>query len=158
MKNNYMNTREVYHKIALFFYLASLNEKLATEQSIRAAQLIKRRKRLEKKHFDEETAIIEVCQSLLTESQVALKHKQLNLMNATTMAWPDHLDLTPWREFQKRGSFQDRIAVLWVKVIGMPISKVARALMQTEGTIRYRLGKGLAQLGQLNRPNWGGTE
>lgn len=141
--------------MALYFYLASLNEKQSIENSIKASKIYQKRKKTEKNNFDAEIALIQICNSLLNEVSYSEKQRQLVIMNASTMSWPDHLDLTPWREFQKRSSLQERLTVLWVNVLEMSVEKIAKALNLSEGTVRYRLGKGLALLGQLNRPNWG---
>lgn len=144
-----------FNKMVLYFYLASLNEKQSVENAMKASVLFQKRQKDEKNKFDEEVALIQICNLLFNESSQSINQKQLTILNASIFSWPDHLDLTPWREFQKRSSAQERLAVLWVHVLEISIEKLATSLNLSEGTIRYRLGKGLALLGQLNRPNWG---
>lgn len=150
-----MTTSEAYHKMVLYFYLATLNEKQSTENAIKASKLFQIRQKEEKNKFDAEIAVVQICTSIFGETFTENKEKQFAIMNASVLSWPDHLDLTPWREFQKRSSVQERLTVLWVNVLEIEVTKLATALNLTEGTIRYRLGKGLSLLGQLNRPNWG---
>lgn len=62
---------------------------------------------------------------------------------------PKDLSLSDWREFRRRASEEEFLAVLWAKVLRVPESRVAAGLEVTEGTVRYRLNRGLRLLGSL---------
>jgi hypothetical protein len=149
-----MTQEEAFNNIVLYFYLVSLNDRKSLELSIKASQLYQIRHDDEGVKFDADLAIVEICTELLSKFQTHAGTK-LTVVNPTFLTWPDHLDFIPWREFYKRSSVQERIAVVWVDVLGVSITKLAQGLETSEGTIRYRLNKGLSLLGQLNRPNWG---
>lgn len=149
-----MTQEEAYNKIVLYFYLVTLNDRKTLELSIKASQLYQIRQDDEGTKFDADLALVEICTELFHELP-KLPQNQLAVINPTFLIWPEHLDFIPWREFHKRSSTQERIAVVWINVLGVSISKLANVLATSEGTIRYRLNKGLSLLGQLNRPNWG---
>jgi hypothetical protein len=149
-----MTQEEAFNKIVLYFYLVSLNDRKSLELSIKASQLYQIRHDDDGAKFDPDLAILEICTDLMYDSPSQVNN-QLAMINPTFLTWPENLDLIPWREFHKRSSAQERIAVVWINVLGISISKLAETLSTSEGTIRYRLSKGLSLLGQLNRPNWG---
>ncbi len=145
-----------FQKMLLFFYLSSLEEKISVDFTARAVNLYKKKKLTSSAgSSNDELFLIEVCNQLFTENFQNFALKQITIVNSSIISWPDHLDLTPWCEFQKRSAVNERLAVLWVNVLNVSIESLAHALNLSQGTIRYRLGKGLSLLGQLNRPNWG---
>ncbi len=60
---------------------------------------------------------------------------------------PPVLDWASWYEFVRKANKNEISAVLWVKVLGFPEELVAKSLNVSEGTIRYRLNRGLLKLG-----------
>ena len=57
-----------------------------------------------------------------------------------------------WKDFKKKCSENELVAVVVVHILGLSESALARCMKVKEGTIRYRVAHGLALLGQLNRP------
>lgn len=149
-----MNQEEAYNKIVLFIYLVTLNDRKTLEFSIKAAQLYQIQMDDEGGKFDAELAIIEIC-SDLASGLVPQFINQHTISNPNFLNWPEHFDFAAWREFHKKSGIAERMAVVAHIVLGISVEKVALALATSEGTIRYRLNKGLSLLGQLNRPNWG---
>lgn len=147
-----MTQEEAFNKIVLYFYLVTLNDRKTLEHSIKASQRYQIRQKDEGSKFDSELAIIEICTDLLGELPQQANN-QLAVISPNFLTWPEHLDFIPWRDFHKKCSPPESIAIVWINVLGVSIAKLAKALLISEGTIRYRLNKGLSLLGQLNRPN-----
>jgi hypothetical protein len=152
--NTQMTLEEAFNKIVLYFYLVTLNEKKTLELSIKASKSFQIRVRNKNTSFDADIAIVEICTHLLMELP-RQSQNQLAIISPSFLNWPDHLDFIPWREFHKKSSSTECIAVIWVNILGISIHKLAQVLTTTEGTIRYRLNKGCSLLGQINRSSWG---
>ncbi|MEY4617490.1 MAG: hypothetical protein RJB66_2450 [Pseudomonadota bacterium] len=155
-------TDEIIRKSALFFLLLTLDEEFSKEATRQA--LIELSNRLKEQagasaleDSDLELAI-RCCieQWKLTRSQVYSNQSQLISIKA--LQWPEHIDLNPWKEFQKKCSENELLAVICVHILGLSEGALARCLRVSEGTIRYRVGSALALLGQLNRPSIGNIQ
>jgi hypothetical protein len=149
-------TDELISKSALFFFLLTLDDKLATEATTKTIENV--RSRLHRRagasvseNPDLET-LVRCCLEYWQIARYRFRKEQIQLVNSRALRWPDHIDLNPWKEFQKRAPEAELIAVTWVHVLGIPEALLARCLNVSEGTIRYRVGNALALLGQLNRP------
>jgi DNA-binding NarL/FixJ family response regulator len=148
-----VNQEEAYSKIVLFIYLVTLNDRKTIELAVKAAQLFQIQHEDEKSEFDPELTVLEICNDLIQ----GLSSQALNqpaISNPNFLIWPEHFNFISWREFHKKSGLTERMAIVAHIVLGISINKVAFALSTSEGTIRYRLNKGLSLLGQLNRPNW----
>ena len=73
-------------------------------------------------------------------------HKQGTLQRAFKNT--AKIEWAGWQEFACKSSKQEVAAVLWVKVLGFPEDLVAESLEISEGTLRYRLNRGLLKLGE----------
>lgn len=148
-------TDELISKSALFFYLLALDDKIATSAVQKVLELFQAQQRLQSKALDHNDleVIIKLCLNHWQKIKPHLKKDRLHLISTKNIKWPEHLDLNPWKEFQKLAPENELIAVIWVHILGVPESLLARCLNTTEGTIRYRVGNGLSLLGQLNRPS-----
>jgi hypothetical protein len=150
-------TDELINKSALFFYLLTLDDKLATEATRKALELMQVRgnKKIVPSQESEVELMLKCCLEEWFKLRPRLHKDQTQVTTTTALRWPEHLDLNPWKEFQKRAPEPELIAVACVHVLGFSEATLARCLNLTDGTIRYRIGKGLALLGQLNRPGAG---
>lgn len=61
--------------------------------------------------------------------------------------FPVGFDLSLWISFQSAGDPKEVEAVLLSKVLGFTDDEIAQGLQVTPGTVRYRVGRGLRQLG-----------
>lgn len=150
-------TDEIISKCTLFFFLLTLDDKIATETTIKSIQELKRvqLQRVGASAFENSDLepLIKICMKEWFHIRQRYKKEQIQIINTKALNWPEHIDLNPWKEFQKQAPENDLIAVTWVHVLGVSELTLARCLNLSEGTIRYRVGNGLSLLGQLNRPN-----
>ncbi len=65
------------------------------------------------------------------------------------------ISLSPWRDFIKKNKDSDlqRLILVWTLVLKIPESSVIEALKITQGTLRFRLGRGLIGLGESVKSN-----
>jgi len=141
---------ELINTCALFFFLVTLDEKIATKSSVRVISLFKQNYASDPSPLER---LIKLCLQEWSLIRTQFRKEQLQIIKTKSLRWPEHLDLNPWKEFQKHAPDKELVAVTWVHVLGISESIIAKCLNQSEGTIRYRVGNGLALLGQLNRPN-----
>lgn len=150
-------TDEIYSKSALFFFLLTLDDKIAIEESTKTIEQIKYQIEQNSKNSALENYNILIMISCCLNQWKILRTKfhkdHIQIITSKALTWPEHLDLNPWKEFQKRAPENELIAVTWVHLLGISESILAKCLNVSVGTIRYRVGKGLSLLGQLNRPN-----
>lgn len=68
-------------------------------------------------------------------------------------AWilPDHMDIGPWAKFQKEAASEQLLAVILSKVLKFSDQEIAEGLNISLGTARYRIGKGIRQLGLVTK-------
>jgi DNA-directed RNA polymerase specialized sigma24 family protein len=70
-------------------------------------------------------------------------------MGIPNMAWdlPDRTDLGSWMKFQKSASDEELIVITFVKILGFSEKDISTALNVSAGTVRYRVGKAVRQIG-----------
>lgn len=150
-------TDDLISKCALFFFLLTLDDQKAIDITIKTLKLFKRQQRqvagASAFNSTDLELLIKLCLIEWQEIRTRLKRDQIQIIGSKALKWPEHIDLNPWKEFQKHAPENELIAVIWVHVLGIPEASLARSLNLSEGTVRYRVGKGLSLLGQLNRPN-----
>ena len=64
---------------------------------------------------------------------------------------PREIDINAWGRYQKDASDDDVMALLFSHVLGFSDTDLAEGFQTSVGTIRYRLGKGVRQLGLVVR-------
>ena len=144
--------------IALFFYYSLLDDQVAVRATERALKKLSAQA-LGAEVKDAKSPRVGVERSLLVNVCTKLWHKYEGFTvrggsgatPATHWRLPETLDLAPWRQFQREGLREDMLAVVWVKILGCAESDVAKGLGLSPGTIRYRVARGVRQLGQTNR-------
>ena len=129
--------------VALFFYLNLLDSKLAFGASQRALMNWRELSRNGKPSYSE---LISMVHQVLPK---AGRFRLENLPQETSWKMSDQVDLAPWIEFQKRSEQKEFWAVLWSQVVGVPEAEIAEAFEVSEGTIRYRINRGLRTLGAV---------
>lgn len=83
-----------------------------------------------------------------------IKAKDLGLA-AEGWIIPQGLKMEPWREFVKDQDPQLYLAIAWSQLLGFTDKDISEGLGVTEGSVRYRVGKGLKLLGQTVPPAGG---
>lgn len=150
-------TDELITKSALFFYLLTLDDKITTEATAKTLETLRTQgqQKAGASFIDDSNleSIIKCCLWQWQKIRTHFRKEQIQIISTNALRWPDHIDLNPWKEFQKRAPESELIAVTWVHILGVSETLLARCMNVSEGTIRYRVGNGLSLLGQLNRPN-----
>lgn len=155
---------ELINTCALFFFLITLDDKIATEATIKTIRTFKQQhsksssstsspNELAASHTQEIEKLVKLCLQEWEYIRTHFRKERIQIINTKSLHWPEHIDLNPWKEFQKQAPEKELIAVTWVHILGVSEALLAHCLNQSEGTIRYRVGNGLVLLGQLNRPN-----
>jgi DNA-directed RNA polymerase specialized sigma24 family protein len=150
-------TDEVISKSALFFFLLTLDDKLAQQATQKSLEEFSLRSKapFSGASFEENPELEIALQCCLRQWQLVrsqFRKEQSQILMSSWLRWPEHVDLNPWKEFQKKCPENEFLAVTCVHVLGYSEATLARCLGVSEGTVRYRVGIGLTLLGQLNRP------
>jgi hypothetical protein len=72
-----------------------------------------------------------------------------SLVQKTKYILPPGVSLGAWRQFHKEAADDELMSVVWSQIVGFEDSVISQGLGVSEGTVRYRVGRGLRQLGQL---------
>ena len=132
-------------KLALFFYFMFLDEVKAQNATIRAIRKIRR---LADSDGVKPGTVVEVAHSEATRSFRGARATGLAVSSGHILL-PKNSDWGPWFEFRKLSDFKEFEAVLLHQVLGFSAEEIAEGLTVPVGTIRYRVGHGLRQLGRI---------
>lgn len=136
--------------VALFFFFSLIDEDQAERATHMALERCRSRlKNVEKRSQDPQTVIIHQCFLIWQKFQEHHgSHKSMHGQK-TKFITPSNISFGAWRQFHKEASSEELIAVIWSRVLGVDDAHVAQGLGVTAGTVRYRVGRGLRQLGHL---------
>ena len=133
----------------IFFYLALLDEAKAKE-AIQAVVKSLRKKRIQ------DSSAPENLERLISTLNSAFEDHKVTARPMGTVFSSGHVTLPPglnwgrWLEFHRLAEQNDLLAVVYNKVLGISEDAVARGLGVSEGTVRFRVAKGLRLLGGIN--------
>ncbi|MES2963905.1 MAG: hypothetical protein V4760_08440 [Bdellovibrionota bacterium] len=65
----------------------------------------------------------------------------------TRWSFPDGVDVEAWTKFHKDSSDGEIVSLVLAKILKFPEEAIAEGLGVSLGTLKYRLGKGMRQLG-----------
>lgn len=156
--------------IALFYFFSFLDEHLVMELAAQAFELFqeqilclqKEKNKLKKKQSPTESSQL-VSQSELNSTLVSStyriwmlqKKKKITSIHEFThlnIKWkmPNRSSLEPWREFLKFSNGDDQVLFLiWTNILKIPICDISNGLSITEGTVRFKLSRGLHNLSEF---------
>lgn len=150
-----MNEAQI-RSVALFFFYTFLDKDLALRATVEALRLIE--KRIKGRGISDSRNPILVYSTFKIWKKYS-KKKNLKLQNSefTAEGWivPGDLKMETWRQFVKEAESSLSLAVIWSKLLGFADKDIAEGLGQTEGSVRYRVGKGLKHLGYIASPSGG---
>ena len=145
-----MITDEQVRCIALFFLFALLDEKTALAAAETAAAQVKSLPQPVGPLVDESArrvSLIQILKKVFEANRKVLARNRPLAMSATVWTLPEGIDLRGWMKFQKDSSDGEVMAVVLSKLLGFTDYEIADGLNITVGTARYRIGKGMRQLG-----------
>lgn len=70
---------------------------------------------------------------------------------------PEKIDVGMWREYQKVATRDEMLALIWSKLLHISDAEIAEGLQISLGTARFRVGKSLRALGQMQLLDGGGA-
>ncbi len=136
--------------IGLFFLLGLMDERVSLAAAGRAIAKIKA---TEKSPSDlvEPADLIRVCRESWKVHRRLIPRNQP--VEAPTSAWvvPAEIDIAIWARYQKDAPDEDIMTILFSLILGFSDVDLADGFQTSTGTIRYRLGKGIRQLGLVVR-------
>lgn len=142
--------RDVIGRAGLFFYLAFLDETRAKEATREIVKTLRRRG-LHKPNASE--SLEELVQLI---HDYSIRH--INSARPTGISFtsgdlvvPSGLNWSRWLEFRRQSERNDFYAVLFTRVLGISEALVAKALKVSEGTMRFRVARGLKLLGGVSQ-------
>ncbi|NQZ00037.1 MAG: hypothetical protein HRT45_05130 [Bdellovibrionales bacterium] len=150
------------HQVALFFYFALQDEKLATQATVKALQKI--RKRFESAEqgdtpkpastdLNQEAVLVAVTQKIWNNFRSSIRSTQSAVTIEGGWLVPEGVHLGPWREFRKESAEDEFLILLWSKVLKFSDQGIANGLNVSTGTVRYRVGSALRVLGRMVKAN-----
>lgn len=142
--------RNQVHEIGLFFLLGFMDEKVALAAASRCIAKMKAAQESSSGSFPT-VELIRICQEAWKTFRKQIPRNQP--LSTPTDSWvlPSDLDISIWTRYQKDAADEDVMALLFSLVLGVSDHDLAEGLQTSVGTIRYRLGKGVRQLGLVVR-------
>lgn len=139
--------------VALFFFFAFLDERVALRATFRALDELGKSKisddQTEKNGSSRSAHLIAIMHKNWKHHQKTKAH--LVTENIVASGWdvPAHLDLGPWKQFLKQAVPNDVLVVIWSQILNFQTPEIAAGLGISPGTVQYRLSNGLKLLGTM---------
>ncbi len=142
--------------VALFFFYTFLDKSLALKASIEALSLYSKRLKKRESHGPTEPLLVYATYKVWKKysKKRNIKTKDFELA-AEGWIIPEGIKLEPWREFVKDIDPQLYLAVIWSQLLQFSDKDISEGLGVTEGSVRYRVGRGLKVLGDIVPPGGG---
>lgn len=136
--------------IALFFFFTMLDEKRALHAAAQALELCERRLQANP-GLNSNILIVSSTQKIWERhgKKVVRGRPQFSLESGWRL--PETLNLAPWKEFQKKTPDDELLALVWSKILNFSDQEISQGLGLTEGTLRFRVGRGLRKMGTYCR-------
>lgn len=141
-------TSEHIRTIALFFFFCFLDERRAIEATTQAVQKFDEKLK-SNSGVDTETLVVSVTHKIWSKYHGKVSRGRPSFSTDSGWLVPEALDLGAWKEFQKTAQEDEFLSVIWLYILKIPESKISDALGVSQGTLRFRVGKGLRKLGAL---------
>lgn len=144
-----MITDEQVRWIALFFLFTLMDERIAIHAAHKTVAHIKSTAENRGKTISR----VVLLKAMRKQYQIHLKQLPKRVGNkpfvVPDMAWslPDHVDVAPWTKFQKDANETEVAAVTLSQILSFTDHEIADGWSISLGTARYRVGKGVRQLG-----------
>ncbi len=136
--------------VALFFYLTLLDEELAEKACELTIQ--KCRSRLKKNTLSESEStsiVIHLISSIFEKMKSDHILNKASLNSKSNYILTNGISLGAWRQFHKESTSEELVAVVLSQILEFDEATIAGGLGLTIGSVRYRVGRGLRQLGHL---------
>lgn len=142
-----METTDI-QKIALFFFYSILDEKRTIESASQAYSFYSSLSKKEP-HLPKNILLIKSVSKVWENIKTKVYRGRPQFSYDAGWTFFKNTDLGPWIEFQKKASDELLMAVVYSHILKFTDSEISQALGLSEGTIRYRVGRGLSYLGSM---------
>ena len=139
-----MRPQAVTETVAQYFFFFALDEGKSFSASLKVLNELERKNWLGDDH---RARWIEVLTKWKPRVQTIRPRDWNHLGDERGFTGPKSFDLSLWISFQAAGKPDEIEAVLLSKVLGFSDPEIADGLHCSEGTVRYRVGRGLRHLG-----------
>ncbi|HVK61137.1 MAG TPA: hypothetical protein VM432_06285 [Bdellovibrionales bacterium] len=134
-------------KIALFFLFSLADERVALHAAHKAIAQFKASSN-ESAKIDAET--IKALRKIYEKHKGQLHRESIaNAVPPSSWNLPAGVSANAWLRFHKNSSEQEIVALVLSKILALDEDDVAQGLGVSPGTVRYRVGKALRQLGSF---------
>ena len=134
--------------IALFFYFAFQDEKLAEQASAKTIARIQRRQKEQDIVEDEmDSIIVSITCKIWRAQKKHIRSTQSAISVEGGWLLQKDVDLGPWQQFRKETVEDEFLVLIWSKILKFSDDSISKGLGVTTGTIRHRVGRGLKLLG-----------
>lgn len=137
--------------IVRFFFFTMLDEKRALVASSEALEICNRRLQKNPK-LNPQILIVNATQIVWEQHRKLVQRGRPQYSLESGWRLPEGLDLSPWKEFQKKAPEEELLALVWSKVLNFTDQAISEGLGLTEGTLRFRVGRALRKMGTFCRP------
>lgn len=140
-----MVTDQQVRNIALFFFFTFLDEKVAFEAAHKVVSALKAAR------LTDDAIVISAMRKYFEQYKKSIARNR-NLPEFGLMVeLPKNFDFALWRKFQKSSPENEIVALVLSKILNYSDEDVASGLNISLGTARYRIGKGVRNLGEVVR-------
>lgn len=147
-----MKEKAQVQSVALFYYFMFLDENKAKAATIRTLNICRRRiAKSEVLPSEVPSVVVNVTNQFWNSITKGLSIKKDKSSFDVGWLLPNSIDLGPWREFSKNSELENVLAVLWSNILNITDEQIAKGLGVTEGTVRYRVSRGLRELGKIQQ-------
>jgi DNA-binding CsgD family transcriptional regulator len=134
--------------ISLFFFFALLDDERAVLAATKSTDLFFKKMR-SSPAMNKNVAVVSITKQIWEKIRGNFFRGHPNLSSQSGWQPPTGSDLSPWKEFQKSVAEEELLALIWSRILKIKESEISEALGITEGTVRYRVGRGLRKLGGM---------
>jgi hypothetical protein len=135
-------------EIALFYLLSLMDEKLALSAAHKSiAQLKAMKPRDDGKH--DRADVARILRKGFDTHRKMLSRNRPTEMSETLLGFPEGTDFATWQKFYRSSSDAEVTAVVLARILGYPEASIAEGFSVSAGTMKYRVAKGVRQLGNV---------
>lgn len=147
-----MITDEQVRGIALFFLFTLMDEKIALHAAQKTVSQLKAsaNRRGRSAEVDSPLLVRALWACLQQQKKLLARTKELTSPEPQ-LVFPDGVDFSVWTKFHRDTGESEVIAVVLSKILKVSDQDIADGLNTSLGTVRYRIGKGIRQLGLAAR-------
>ncbi len=144
-----MVSAEQARDIALFFLLSLLDQKQALQAAHKSIAQLKGMKSDKASPSPSASDITHVLHQTFEAQRKALSRNRPTDMSDVALRFPAGTDFATWQKFHRQASDAEITAVVLTKIIGFTEDDVASGFNVSTGTMKYRVAKGMRQLGAV---------